>query len=79
MEYIKSFSEEDLCNLILESKESLFICLPLLHPKVIFTINKLQKKLDKKDSINIGLDFSPETFRQGYGEIESTWIFITLS
>lgn len=71
MEYIKSFSEEDLCNLILNTKRSLFICLPLLHPKVINTISLLQKKLDKKDSINIGLDFSPETFRQGYGEIDS--------
>lgn len=71
MEYIKSFSEADLCNLIRETKESLFICLPLLHPKVISTISILQEKLDKKDSINIGLDFSPETFRQGYGEIDS--------
>lgn len=71
MEYIKSFSEEDLCNLILDTKESLFICLPLLHPKVIQTINILQKNLNSKNSINIGLDFSPETFRQGYGEIDS--------
>lgn len=71
MEYIKSFSEEDLCNLIMETKESLFICMPLLHPKVINTINTLQKKLDRKDSIHFGLDFSPQTFRQGYGEIES--------
>jgi len=71
MKYIESFTEEDLCNLIFETKESLFLCLPLLHPKVINAINSLQKKLETKDSIYIGLDFAPETFRQGYGEFDS--------
>ncbi|NVN96637.1 hypothetical protein HXX01_00035 [Candidatus Nomurabacteria bacterium] len=71
MEYIKSFNEEDLCKLILETKESLFICLPLLHPKVIDAIDEMHYNMDGKVSIHIGIDFSPETFRQGYGEINS--------
>jgi hypothetical protein len=71
MQYIKSFTEEDLCKLILATKESLFICLPLLHPKVIDSIDELHYNLMGNVAINIGIDFSPETFRQGYGEIES--------
>lgn len=71
MAYIKSFTEEELCKFILGTKESLFICLPLLHPEVINAIDELQYNLNGKVSINIGLDFTPETFRQGYGEIAS--------
>ena len=71
MAYIKSFTEEDLCKLILETKESLFICLPLLQPKVMGAIDRMYSDLNGKVAINIGMDFSPETFRQGYGEIES--------
>jgi hypothetical protein len=70
MEYINSFTEVDLCNFILKTKESLYICLPLLQPLVLTTI-KIINKNDSKISINIGVDFSPETFRQGYGEIKS--------
>jgi hypothetical protein len=70
-EYIKSFTEDDLCTLIFETKESLFICLPLLQPRVMGAIDELHSNLDGKVEINIGMDFSPETFRQGYGEIES--------
>lgn len=71
MNYIKSFTEQDLCNLILETKESLYICLPLLQPEVMNAIDQLNKDQSNIVSINIGIDFSPETFRQGYGEIES--------
>jgi hypothetical protein len=71
MNYIKSFTEKDLCDFILETKESVYICLPLLHPEVINAIDELQYNLSNKVSINIGLDFGTETFRQGYGEIEA--------
>jgi len=71
MDYIKSFTEQDLCKLILETKESLYICLPLLQPEVMNAIDQLDFEQSNTVSINIGLDFSPETFRQGYGEIES--------
>lgn len=71
MDYIKSFTEQDLCKLILETKESLYICLPLLQPEVMNAIDQLNYEQCNAVSINIGLDFSPETFRQGYGEIKS--------
>lgn len=70
MKYIQSFSEDSLCNLILDSKKSLHICLPLLQPNVIDAIHQLNYNLSGEVSINIGIDFSPETFRQGYGEIK---------
>jgi len=71
MDYIKSFTEEDLCNLIQDTKESLYICLPLLQPAVFKTINEMHSNHAGKISIHIGIDFSPESFRQGYGEIKS--------
>lgn len=79
MDYIKSFREEELCEFILGTKESLFICLPLLHPEVVNSIAKLHGDSKGKISINIGLDFSAETFRQGYGEIESFDNKLTIS
>ena len=77
MDYIKSFTEDEFCQLILQTKESLYICLPLLHPKVMAAIDQLHDKRHGKVSINIGLDFNAETFRQGYGEIgayEDKWM-----
>lgn len=71
MPYIKSLNESDLCNLILQTKKELFLVMPLLHPAVMESVNKLSDKTDGKISINLGMDFSPETFRQGYGELES--------
>lgn len=71
MEYIKSITEKDLCDFILKTKESLYICLPLLQPAVLGAIAEMHYNLSAKVSVNIGVDFSPETFRQGYGEIKS--------
>lgn len=71
MPYIKSLNESDLCNLILQTKKELFLVMPLLHPAVMESVNKLSDKTDGKISINLGMDFSPETFRQGYGDFES--------
>jgi len=77
MDYIKSFTEEEFCTLILQSKESLYICLPLLHPKVVEAIHEVHNNRNGEISIYIGLDFTAETFRQGYGEIlsyDEKWI-----
>ena len=71
MDYIKSFTKQDLCKLILDTKESLYICLPLLQPEVFKVINAIHSNHAGKVSIHIGIDFSSESFRQGYGEIES--------
>ena len=45
MAYIQSFTEDDLCTLIFDTKESLFICLPLLQPKVMSAINEMYGNL----------------------------------
>ena len=71
MNYIHSFTESDLCDVILQTQKSLYICMPLLQPEVMNTIDQLQYESSNEVSINIGIDFSPETFRQGYGEIEN--------
>jgi len=71
MDYIKSFTEQDLCKQILETRESLYICMPLLQPAVFKAINDMQLNQNGNVSVNIGIDFSPESFRQGYGEFDS--------
>ena len=50
MKFFKSFTEYVLCNLIFETKESLFICPPLLQPKVMGVIDEIERiKTQKKD------------------------------
>lgn len=71
MEYIQSFTEQNLCNLISKTQRDLFICLPLIQPKVIETVKELHENKGNNVSINLGIDFTPETFRQGYGEFNS--------
>jgi hypothetical protein len=71
MNYIHSFTESDLCKIILQTQKSLYICMPLLQPEVMNAIDQLRHETSNGLSINIGIDFSPETFRQGYGEIET--------
>lgn len=70
MNYIKSLTETDLCQLILQTKKELFLVMPLIQPQVLQSINQLYKNSNEKMVINLGMDFSPETFRQGYGEME---------
>jgi len=69
MTYIKSLTEPDLCQLILQTKKELFLVMPLIQPQVLQSIHQLYNK--KNITINLGMDFSPETFRQGYGEMEA--------
>jgi hypothetical protein len=71
MEYIKSFNEESLCEFILKTQKSLFVVMPLIQPLVLEAIYELEFNLMGNVSIHLGFDFSPETFRQGYGEIDS--------
>jgi len=71
MTYIKSLNETDLCSLILQTRKELFLVMPLFHPAVINALNQLSDKSADNVSINLGMDFAPETFRQGYGEFES--------
>lgn len=70
MSYIKSLNEASLCKLILQTKKELFIVMPLIQPEVISAL-KVLKNRNEHISINLGFDFSPETFRQGYGEMDT--------
>jgi hypothetical protein len=71
MSYLRSFNEASLCKLILQTNKELFLTMPLIHPELLAAIHSVHSKHNGKVSINIGLDFSPETFRQGYGEMEA--------
>jgi hypothetical protein len=71
MNYIKSLNEPDLCQLILQTKKELFLVMPLIQPQLIKAIHALYTNSDGKVAINLGMDFAPETFRQGYGEVEA--------
>jgi hypothetical protein len=71
MSYLKSFNESSLCKLILQTNKELFLAMPLIHPELLVAIHSLYSKHNGKVSINIGLDFSSETFRQGYGELDA--------
>ncbi|HAC22753.1 MAG TPA: hypothetical protein DCF91_11790, partial [Porphyromonadaceae bacterium] len=70
MDYIKTITEQGLCELIENTQESLFICMPLLQPSIVKSVKKLENSQSIK-KIYIGLDFTSETFRQGYGEIDA--------
>lgn len=71
MEYILSLTEQSLCNQISKTQRDLFICMPLIQPKVIKAVKDLHECRGNNVSINLGIDFTPETFRQGYGEFDS--------
>lgn len=70
MEYFKKITQEDLCNLIESTEQSLFLCLPSIHEEIKESILKL-KQYRSKISINLLIDFDPQTLRQGYGEFNS--------
>lgn len=70
MEYFRKITQEDLCNFIESTKQTLFLCLPSIHEEIKNSILKL-KVSNNKATINILIDFDPQTFRQGYGEFKS--------
>ncbi|KAF0128468.1 MAG: hypothetical protein FD155_3210 [Bacteroidetes bacterium] len=44
--------------------------MPLFHPDLINAINQFSDNSADKVSINLGMNFAPETFHQGYGVLE---------
>ena len=70
MEYFKKITQQDLCNLIESTENSLFLCLPSIHEEVKNSILKL-KQYRSSVLINLLIDFDPQTLRQGYGEFNS--------
>lgn len=74
MEYFKSLTQADLISLIELTKKELFLCIPSLHPEVVYAICNLSYShydLNTKVGIHLLIDFDAQTFRQGYGSHES--------
>lgn len=70
MEYFKKITQQDLCNLIQSTENSLFLCLPSIHEEIKDSILKLKQNRNSV-LINLLIDFDPQTLRQGYGEFNS--------
>lgn len=69
MSYYKSFSQDDLVEYILNTKNELFLSLPALHSEVVMAIKDLLNKPIK--DVHVVIDFDAQTFRQGYGDFKS--------
>jgi hypothetical protein len=75
MNYFKSLSQNDLCQIISETKNRLFLCIPSLHKDMVLSIIDLADTIGK-ENIHILIDFDGNTLRQGYGDFESLEILI---
>lgn len=79
MEYFKSFSQENITELILSTKGELYLCLPAIHSEVESALGYLvhSNSFDGKEiEIHLLVDFDANTFRQGYGDfgaVERLW------
>ena len=71
MEYFKSLTQNDLASLIRSTERELFVSLPLFYGEIADAIMSIHRDSEKKIGIHILVDFDAQTFRQGYGEIES--------
>jgi hypothetical protein len=74
MEYFKSFSQQDLIDLIKSATKTLYLSLPAIHDEVHTAITYLSysSSLNQKEvEIHILIDFDAKTFRQGYGDYQS--------
>lgn len=71
MEYFKSLTQNDLASLIRSTERKLFVSLPLFYGEIADAIMSIHRDSEKKIGIHILVDFDAQTFRQGYGEIES--------
>lgn len=71
MEYFKSLTENDLIQIINQTKSELLICLPSIHgdlANAIVALSNSKKKLQENIAIHLLIDFDATTFRQGYGD-----------
>lgn len=74
MNYFKSISQDDLVQMIKNTKSELFLCLPSFHEEVAKAISCLSDESlhnNKTIGIHLLVDFDPQTFRQGYGAIDA--------
>lgn len=70
MEYFKSLTQLELEQIILSTKECLYICMPAIHKELAVAITNLNYS-QNKIKIHILVDFDSQTFRQGYGDFKS--------
>ena len=74
MEYLKSLTQAEIEQIILSTKESLYICMPAIHEELESAITYLDYSNDNSKTeikIHILIDFDSQTFRQGYGNFKS--------
>lgn len=74
MEYFKSLTQAEIEQIILSTKESLYICMPAIHEELESAITYLDYSNDNSKTeikIYILIDFDSQTFRQGYGNFKS--------
>jgi len=74
MEYFKSFSQQDIVELIKSTKKTLYLSLPAIHDEVDTAITYLSYMTscdDEEAKIHLIVDFDAKTFRQGYGDYQS--------
>lgn len=74
MEYFKSLTQAEIEQIILSTKESLYICMPAIHEELESAIKDLDNSNSNSKTeikIHILIDFDSQTFRQGYGNFKS--------
>lgn len=74
MEYFKSLTQAEIKQIILSTKESLYICMPAIHEELETAITDLDYSNSNSETeikIHILIDFDSQTFRQGYGNFKS--------
>lgn len=74
MEYFKSLTQAEIEQIILSTKESLYICMPAIHEELESAITYLDYSNSNSKTeikIHILIDFDSQTFRQGYGNFKS--------
>jgi hypothetical protein len=74
MEYFKSFSQQNIIDLIHSTQKKLYLCLPAIHEELNTAITYLDYSNShdgKGIEIHILVDLDANTFRQGYGDFRS--------
>ena len=82
MQYFQSLTQSNLIGIIDNTKKELFLCMPSIHKEIADSISELSYKKNadnEKIKIHLLLDFDAQTFRQGYGNIDSVEELVTKS
>jgi hypothetical protein len=74
MAYFSMMIEQDIIDLIQNTKKALFISMPALHQEIVNAIEALaeqEKENTISSNIHILLDLDAQTIRQGYGDFDA--------